>query len=45
MTFGGVPPQLINHGLLIQGWHYMIVDVDVDMMTICDMMTWSDMRI
>ena len=22
MTIGGVPPQLINHGLLIRGWHY-----------------------
>ena len=22
MTFGGVPPQLINHGLLIPGLHY-----------------------
>ena len=22
MTIGGVPPQLINHGLLIRDWHY-----------------------
>ena len=22
MTIGGIPPQLINHGLLIRGWHY-----------------------
>ena len=25
MTIGGVPPQLINHGLLIQGWHYIYI--------------------
>ena len=25
MTIGGVPPQLINHGLLIRSWHYMTI--------------------
>ena len=26
MTIGGVPPQLINHGLLIRGWHYIWIE-------------------